>query len=77
MELVMMCTDENNIEEFMEICYPLCCQVYDKDPGGIKKMMWYEIVKHPPLDPCTEERESAFTHRHLNPGKEEETSQLD
>ena len=39
-ELVMMCTDENNMEEFMGICYLLCWQGYDKDPGGNKKMMW-------------------------------------
>ena len=35
-ELGMMCTDEKDIEELEERYGPLCCQGYDKDPGGFK-----------------------------------------
>ena len=35
-ELGMMCTDENDIEEFNASCGPLCWQGYDHDPGGYK-----------------------------------------
>ena len=41
-ELVMMCTDENDIEELTGKNGLLCWQEYDKDPGGFKKLMWYE-----------------------------------
>ena len=36
-ELGMMCTDENDIEELNEMYGPLCWQGYDHDPGGYKK----------------------------------------
>ena len=44
-ELGLMCTDEKDIEELTEMYGPLCWQGYDKDPGGFKKTMWYEIKK--------------------------------
>ena len=44
-ELGMICTGENDIEELNEIYGPLCWQRYDRDPGGYKKIMWYSIMK--------------------------------
>ena len=44
-ELGMMCTDENDIEDLEGMYGPLCWQGYDKDPGGFKKLMWYGIMK--------------------------------
>ena len=44
-ELGMMCTDENDIEELTKMYGSMCWQGYDKDPGGFKKLMWYEIMK--------------------------------
>ena len=44
-DLGLMCTDENDIEESTGIFGPLCWQGYVKDPGGFKKLMWYEIMK--------------------------------
>ena len=44
-ELGMMCTDAKDIEEVEGMYGPLCWQGYDKDPGGFKKLMWYEIMK--------------------------------
>ena len=41
-ELVMMCTDKNDIEELTVIHCLLCWQGYDEDPGGFKKLMWNE-----------------------------------
>ena len=82
-ELGLMCTDENDIEELMEMYGPLCWQGYDKDPGGFKKMMWYEIMKEfnckasSTWSVCGREREGAFAYRHLSPGRNEEISKLD
>ena len=36
-ELGMICTDENDIEELNEMYGPLCWQWYDHDPGSYKK----------------------------------------
>ena len=33
-ELGMMCTDENDMEELNELHASLCWQRYDRDPGG-------------------------------------------
>ena len=69
LELGMMCTDEKDIEELYG---PLCWQGYDKDPGGFKKLMWYEIVKEfnckafSTWSVCGRETEEAFTHKHLS-----------
>ena len=41
-ELGMMWTDEDDIEELMEIYGPLCWQGNDKDPGGFNKTRWFE-----------------------------------
>ena len=68
---------ENDIDELMGIHGPLCWQVYDKDPGGFKKLMWDEIMKEFNCEAsstwsvCGRKREDAFTHRHSSPGKEE------
>ena len=75
--LGMMCADENDIEELMVIHGPLYWQEYDKDPGGLKEMMWCEITKEFDCKASGRERKDAFTHRHSSPGKKEATSQLD
>ena len=38
-ELGMMCTDEQDIEELTDIYGPLGWQGYDQDPEGFKKLM--------------------------------------
>ena len=43
-ELGMICTDENDIEELVGICGPMCGQGHDKNPGGLKNMLLYEIM---------------------------------
>ena len=82
-ELGVMCTDEEDIEELEGMYGPLCWQRYDKDPGGFKKLMWYGMMKEfnckasSTWSVCGRARETAFTHRHLGPEKKVETSQLD
>ena len=44
-ELGLMCTVENDEEELTKLYGPLCWQLYHKDPGGFKKIMWYGIMK--------------------------------
>ena len=74
-ELGMMCTDENDIEELTGMCGTLCWQGNDKDPGGVKKVMWYEIMKEFNCQASStwsvygREEENAFTYRHLGPEK--------
>ena len=41
-DLRMMCTDENDIEELTGTCGLLCWQGYDEDADGFKKLRWYE-----------------------------------
>ena len=79
-----MCTDKNDIEELTVTHGLLCWQGYDQDPGGFKKLMWYEnyeknsIVRLPVLGPYVErERDDGFTHGHSSPGMKKETSQQD
>ena len=43
-ELGMMCTDEEDIEQFKEMYGPLCWQGYDHDPAVFKKLMWDATV---------------------------------
>ena len=82
-ELGMMCTDENDIEKLTGIYGLLCWQGYDKDPGGFKKLMQYEIMTEfnckasSTWSVCGRERDDAFTHRHSSQGMKKETSQQD
>ena len=82
-ELGLMCTDENDEEELTKMCGPLCWQVYDKDLGGFKKIMWFGIMKEfdckmsSTWSVCGKVRAEAFTHSHLGQDKKEEFSQLD
>ena len=39
MELGMMCTDENDMEELSGLYGPRCWHGYDHDPGGFKKLL--------------------------------------
>ena len=79
----MVCAGENDIEELTGMYRPLCWQGHDKDPGGFKELMWYEIMKEfnckapSTRSPCGRPKENPFSHRHLSPEKREETSQLD
>ena len=74
---------KKDIEELTEMYGLLCWQGYDMDPGGFKKLMWFEMMKEFNCKASStwsvygREREEAFTHRHLSPGKKEEISQLD
>ena len=61
-EVGMMCTNENDIEEPTGMYGPLCWHGHDKNPGGLKKMMRHGIRKEfnckpLPRGPCTEEKE--------------------
>ena len=83
MELVMMCTDERDIEELNEVYGPLCWQGYDKDPGGFKKLIWYGIMKDfncratSTWSKCGRAKKTDLTHRQLGDRRQEWKSQLD
>ena len=40
-----MCTDDEDVEELLEMYGPLCRHGCDNDQGGFDKLMWYEIMK--------------------------------
>ena len=44
-ELGLICTEENGEEELTNLCGPLCWHGYDKDPGDLKEIWWYGIMK--------------------------------
>ena len=44
-ELGLLYTDEDDNDELIEVYGPLCWQGWDNDQGGLKKLMWYGIVK--------------------------------
>ena len=66
-ELGLLCTDEDEVEELNEMKSPLCWQGCDTDQGGFKKLMWYEIMKEfncrvtSSWSSCDREKEMAFT----------------
>ena len=66
----MMCTDEKDILELEEMCGALLWQGHDKDPGGFKKTMWYDIMKEfickvtSTWSVCGRTKERALTHKH-------------
>ena len=76
-ELGMMCTDEKDIEEFNEMCGPVCWQGYDQDPEGFKKLMWYGIRKEfnckapSTWSKCERAKETPFTHRQFGDRRQE------
>ena len=82
-ELGMICTDENDIEELNEMYGPLCWHVYVHDPGGYKKIMWCSIMKEfnceVPSMWSNDDRtkDAAFTQRKQGDGGQEKVSQLD
>ena len=82
-ELGMICTDENDIEELNEMYGPLCWLRYDHDPGGYKTFMWYSIMKEfnsrvsSTWSNNDRTRDAAFTHRKHGDGGLEKVSQLD
>ena len=41
----LLCTDDDDVEELNEVCVPSCWRGCDKNQGGFKKLMWYEMMK--------------------------------
>ena len=68
-----MYRDKKDIEELTKMYAPLCWQGYDKGPGGVKKTMWYGIMKEfdckvsSTWSVCGKGRAQASTHRDLSP----------
>ena len=68
-ELGLLCTDDDEVEELNEMYGPLRWQACDNDQGGIEKLMWYEIMNEfickvtSTRSSCDREREIAFMHR--------------
>ena len=52
-ELGLMCTEED--EELRAMCRPQCWHGIDADPGGLKKTMWFEVLKEFKLHGCSTE----------------------
>ena len=44
-ELGLLCTNEDDVEELNEMYGPLCWQICDNDQRRFQKLMWYEIMK--------------------------------
>ena len=66
-ELGSLCTDEDDIGEFNEMCRPLCWQECENDHSGFNKLMWYGIVKGfnckvTPRGPSATRREKLLSH---------------
>ena len=77
-ELGMMCTDENDIEELTGIFGLLCWQEYDKDPGGFKKLMReFNCKASSTWSVRGTERDDGFALGHSSPGMKQETAQQD
>ena len=82
-ELGMICTYENDIEELNEMYGALFRQRYDHDFGGCNKFMWYSIMKEFNCkvsstwsdDDRTED--AAFTHRKHGDGGQGNVSQVE
>ena len=82
-ELGLLFTDEEDIEEFNEMCGPLCCQGCENHHGGFKKLMWYGIMKKfnckatSTWSMCGRGREKAFNHQHFGEEGEEGKAKRD
>ena len=82
-ELVLLCTDDDDVEELNEVYGTLCWQGCDTDQGGFKKWMWYDIMREfnykvtSTWSRCDCEREMAFTHRQFGKDGKGWTTQLD
>ena len=82
-ELGMICTDENDIEQLNEMYGPLCWQRYDHDLGGYKNVMWYSIMKEfnckvfSTWSSDDRTKDAASTHRKHGDGGREKLLQLD
>ena len=82
-ELGMICTDENDIEELNKMYGGLCWQRYDNDPGGYKKFMLNSIVKEfnckvsSTWSDGDRTEDAALTHRKHGDGGQGKVSQLD
>ena len=69
--------------ELNEIYGPFCWQVYDNDPGGYKKIMWYSIMKEFNCKVSStwsnddRAKDAVFTHRKQDDGGQGKLSQLD
>ena len=68
MDLELMWSDEEDIEELSEMYGPLCWQGYERDHGGFKKMRWCGIMREfdcKATSTCGRAKEMAFTRRQL------------
>ena len=80
-ELGLLCTDDDDAKKISEMYGSLCWQSYDTDPGGYKKMSWYEIMKEfscrasSTWSSCDDRKELAFTSKGWGPKRR--VSQLD
>ena len=68
MDLGLLCTCDDDVQDFREMYGPQCLLGGEADPGSVKKLMWYvmeefncEVVSL--WSSCGERRERAFTHR--------------
>ena len=81
-ELGLLCTYDEHVEELREMYGPLRWQGCDDDQGGFKKLMWYEIMKEfnskatSTWSDCDDDRCMAFTHRQFEEDGNGRTSQL-
>ena len=72
-ELGLLCADDDEDEEIYDMYGPKCWPGCDTDPGGLQKLMWYQIMEE--FDrkavstwcSCDDEREKAFTHKAWGP----------
>ena len=80
-ELGLLCAGTEEDEEFCGMYGPHCWQVYGTDTGGLKDMLWYNIMKEFHCKAistwlsCDERKEMAFTQRQWR--KNGRTSRLD
>ena len=44
-EFGLLCTGDDDVGDPSEVHGAQCWQGCDADPGGFKKMMWYDIMK--------------------------------
>ena len=82
-DLGLLCTDEDDNDEFNEVYGPLCWQGCDNDQGGFKNLMRHGIMKEfnckatLSWSSCGHERGMIFTYRKIGNEVEGRTAQLD
>ena len=82
-ELGLLSTGDDDVEDVNEMCGPLCWQGCENDQGDFKKLMWYEVKKEFNCKAtstrfcCDDEREMSYSHRNWGKDGNGRTSQLD